>query len=204
MLGWFVLPFGTTFANYRINGVRYVYSVFPPFAILTGAGLVIIGTALTRWRPGTGPRKWLSETLPTTALVAMVTVYLVVIDHRIHPFYLDYFNEAVGGAANVRRTRLLETGWWGEGIDEGVEWVNAHAPAGATYSIDAWCPPGVIKARRDLVRNDDMAQFVVSQRMSYPAARYREVYEIRAGGATIVKVLRLIAERPLHAAKGPG
>jgi len=62
---------------------------------------------------------------------SLVVGYLVVTSLIIHPYYLDYYNEIVGGPKNVYKHRWFEIAWWGEGIKEAVEYVNATASPGA-------------------------------------------------------------------------
>jgi hypothetical protein len=45
----------------------------------------------------------------------------------IHPYYLDYYGEQVGGTERRVQARRFETAWWGEGLDRAVAYVNAHA-----------------------------------------------------------------------------
>ena len=83
-------------------------------------------------------------------------LYLVVTVARVHPYTLDYYAEHVGGPKTVAARRWFEVGWWGEGISEAVDFVNAHAaPDAKVYRLlqpvhvnwlrhDLWAetPPG--------------------------------------------------------------
>ena len=68
-------------------------------------------------------------------MTAALGIYLGVACVRIHPYYLDYYNEVVGGPSGAWEARLFETGWWGEGMDRAVAWVNDNAPEKATSVV---------------------------------------------------------------------
>src|SRR5262249_33913493 len=39
----------------------------------------------------------------------------------------DCLGEQTGGLANVAKHKWFEVGWWGEGIEQAVDWLNGHA-----------------------------------------------------------------------------
>jgi hypothetical protein len=183
VLGWFVLPFSWALIGYRMNGIRYLYNSYPPFALLTGAGLVVFGQAIgDRWR--------MIQPAVSPTFVGAVAVYLAVADVRIYPYYLDYFNEATGGPANVYKTRLLATGWWGEGFNRAVAWLNEHAALNDGYSLKSYTPPGVLDLRPDLRLASDKPRWILDEMLTYepPPGGYTEAYVVSASGAPIVKV----------------
>jgi hypothetical protein len=65
-------------------GLRHVLPIYPPMAVVAGAGVV----ALWRWRKD----QWVGP-----ASVALLVLWQVAAGIRIHPDYLAYFNEAAGG-----------------------------------------------------------------------------------------------------------
>ena len=69
---------------------------------------------------------------------------------RIHPYYLDYFGEQVGGPARSRAHRWFETAWWGEGVDRAVDYVNAHAAPNARVFRNCIEPAHLAWFREDL------------------------------------------------------
>jgi hypothetical protein len=180
---WFLLPFAWTFTGFRQDGIRYVYSALPPFTIIAAAGLVRVRAALGEWL-----RK--PVLLPMT--VALVT-YLGWIDHRIHPYYLDYFNEAVGGPSGVYNHRLFETGWWSEGLNEAVAYLNGNAPYGASWTLRGADDHTFTGLREDLSRNDQDPELIVTRELApdrHPPDGYRIAMEVRVEGAPIVAIYR--------------
>ncbi|MBI3078157.1 MAG: hypothetical protein HYY85_14425, partial [Deltaproteobacteria bacterium] len=107
--------------------------LFPALALMAAAGL--------RQAQGLGRQALQrSPVLPSgwsralrgmiAALPAALLLYLLLIDLRIHPYYLDYYNELVGGPSGVYQRHLLELAWWNEGTDEAVAYLNQVAPPG--------------------------------------------------------------------------
>jgi hypothetical protein len=183
VLSWFLAPFAWTFTGFRQDGVRYVYSAFPAFAIIAAAGLLTISARLT-------------AVLRHSALVPLVfclVAYLGWVDWRIHPYYLDYFNEAVGGPSGVYEHRLFETGWWSEGLNEAVAYLNVHAPYGASWTLRGADDHTFIGLRPDLPRDDRDPRFIVTRELTPgrpPPAGYQVAMEVRVEGAPIVAVYR--------------
>jgi hypothetical protein len=112
MLVWLAVPFGVAFSPVRQDGMRYVLPILVPLAIAAAAGIDL-----------------LMDRAPRVAFaIGLVLVgYLGVVNARVHPYQLDYYAEHVGGPRRVHEESLFETGWWGEGIAEAVEYINTHA-----------------------------------------------------------------------------
>jgi 4-amino-4-deoxy-L-arabinose transferase-like glycosyltransferase len=105
-LVWLVAPFGVMLSPVRQDGIRYVLPCLLVLALLGGAGVVALGARL-----GAAGRSRL-----VAWPVALFTLYLAVTCARVHPYYLDYYGEHVGGPAGVARAKRFEIGWWGEGL----------------------------------------------------------------------------------------
>ena len=50
----------------------------------------------------------------------MLITYELIIAKQYLPYFLDYFNEFVGGPANAN-ARGFPVGYWGEGVKETVD-----------------------------------------------------------------------------------
>ncbi len=99
----------------RQGGFRYLLPVVPALAIGVAAYLIELASRMK------GKRAiWL--------LPAIFVGYLV--PHAIvhQPYQLDYYNELSGGTAHVAQGKWLQVGWWGEGVQAAVDWLNATAP----------------------------------------------------------------------------
>jgi len=134
---WFVIPLGVTFSPVRQDGVRYVLPCLLALAMLAAAGFDQLAV-------------WARVRHAFTALAALVTLYLAVTLARVHPYYLDYFGEQVGGAGSVAARGWFETAWWGEGVDRAVAYVNANAAPGARVDRDCIEPAHLAWFREDL------------------------------------------------------
>jgi hypothetical protein len=58
-------------------------------------------------------------------------VLLLPIEH----YYLDFFNELVGGVNAVYKYKLFQIGWWGQGIREASLYVLKIAPKGSSVGL---------------------------------------------------------------------
>ncbi len=123
---------------------------------------------------------------------------------RIYPYYIDYFDEATGGAGRVQEKGLFETGWWGEGIAEAVDYVNANAAPGARLN-KLIVPTHVNWFRDDLFKNEVGSAAAAEWIVVNDAGIYANdvlagrphftvppdaqlVHDVRAGGASLVRV----------------
>jgi 4-amino-4-deoxy-L-arabinose transferase-like glycosyltransferase len=129
-LAWLVAPLLAMFSPVRQDGVRYIMPCFPAIAMLAAAAI---------------------DRLPRRNVIAGVFVaYLVLVDLRTHPYYIDYFGEHTGGAGNVAANKYFETAWWGEGLAPSLAYVNEHAEPNARVSRHCVEPSHLAWFREDL------------------------------------------------------
>jgi len=184
---WLVIPLGVAASPVRQDGVRYVMPCLLALAMIAAVGL----DQLAAWPP-------LGRAFP--ALAAAALAYLGVTLARVHPYYLDYFAEQVGGAGAVAARRDFETAWWGEGVDRAVDYVNSHAAPGARVDRQCIEPAHLAWFREDLWAAMTDVASQASWIVSYaPATRpcpvpadARRVFTVTADGA----VLAVVYQRP--------
>ena len=183
LVAWFVIPLGVAISPVRQDGVRYVMPCVVALAVMAAAGWDFVATKLP-WR----------HAFP--ALAAALVVYLAITLVRVDPYYLDYFGEQVGGAGNVASARAFETGWWGEGLDRAIAYVNANAPQGAKVYRDCIEPRHLAWFRGDLwiplARTVDAADWIVTyspqtHRCPVPPT-FQRVFSVDANGAILAEV----------------
>ena len=128
------------------------------------------------------------------AVAGALVVYLGVTLVRIHPYYLDYFAEQVGGTHTVAAHRWFETAWWGEGVDRAVTYINEHAAPGDRVDRDCIVPAHLAWFREDLwtpmVHSPTQATWIVRYGDA-PCAippDARRVFTVEADGATLAEV----------------
>lgn len=120
---WFVFPFIQSFYPFKQHGVRYIIEIYAPFSILAAIGFDYIAGFLTK------------NVVKKFYLFIPIFLYLFFNLLKISPYYLDYFNELVGGVNNVYQKRLFQIGWWGQGIGEAGYYVQRIAPKGSTVGF---------------------------------------------------------------------
>jgi 4-amino-4-deoxy-L-arabinose transferase-like glycosyltransferase len=178
---WFVIPLAIALSPVRQDGVRYVMPCVLALAMIGAAGWDYVAAALP-WR------------FAYTA--GAVLVYLAITLVRVHPYYLDFFGEQVGGAGNVAAHRAFETAWWGEGLDRAVDYVNANAPQGAHVYRECIEPKHLAWFRGDLwvplARTPEAADWIVAyapqtHRCPIPPT-FTRVFSVAANGAILAEV----------------
>ena len=182
---WFVVPLAVAASPVRQDGVRYVMPCLLALAVASAAGWSWLATLAERRLPRVFP-----------LIAGALVVYLAVTLARVHPYYLDYFGEQVGGAGTVARRSWFETAWWGEGVDRAVAYVNEHAAPNARVYRNCIEPVHLAWFREDLwtpMTNDPAhADWLVTYApQSHPCPMphdARRVFRVTVQGATLAEV----------------
>lgn len=106
VIAWFYLPFIQSFYNFRHHGVRFIFEIYAPLSIIAAMGFIYIANKLSK------------KVIYKGVLFSGIILYMVIIIFKTSPYYLDYFNEFVGGVKNVYEKGLFQIGWWGQGLRE--------------------------------------------------------------------------------------
>jgi 4-amino-4-deoxy-L-arabinose transferase-like glycosyltransferase len=182
---WFVIPLAVVASPVRQDGVRYVMPCLLALAVAAAAGYdFLVGLVERRVR----------RAFP--AVAAALALYLGVTLAVVHPYYLDYFGEQVGGAGRVARRGLFETAWWGEGVDRAVAYVNAHAAPNARVFRNCIEPVHLAWFREDLwtpmtnaIADADWIVTYAPQSHPCPVPKdAHRVFTVEAQGATLAEV----------------
>ncbi len=175
VLLWFLTPFLWTLSVLKQDGIRYIYNMYPPLALMIAIGTSVVIRRLS-WRP----------------FVALGTAaYLEWQCWGVHPYYLDYYSELVGGPGTVYKHSLFEVGWWGEGMDKAYEYVNEHAEPGSTWDVI-----GVVNHTSDMLNDDlqynaDKPDYLIKAYLSPGEVQrkdYTEVFRVQVDEAPLVIV----------------
>jgi 4-amino-4-deoxy-L-arabinose transferase-like glycosyltransferase len=182
---WFLIPMAVVASPVRQDGVRYVMPCVLALAVASAAGWdFVVALFQARLRR--------AFTIVTTALGVYLAITLAV----IHPYYLDYFGEQVGGAGIVSRKGWFETAWWGEGLDRAVDYVNEHAAPSARVFRNCIEPVHLAWFREDLwlplTNNPQEATWIVTYApRSHPCPVPKDakrVIVVEAQGAVLAEV----------------
>ncbi|HEY5924943.1 MAG TPA: hypothetical protein VIV11_24850 [Kofleriaceae bacterium] len=187
---WFVIPLAVMASPVRQDGVRYVMPCILALALASAAGWDFV----VRWVSPRLPRIRRQFLLVTAAL----TLYLATTLVLVHPYYLDYFGEHVGGAGTVAKKRMFETAWWGEGVDRAVDYVNQHAAPNARvyrnciepahlawFRYDLWAPMTNATSQADW-----LVTYSPQSRTCVVPKDMKRVFAVHAQGATLAEVWR--------------
>ncbi len=183
LLLWWLCPFLVMFSPLARDGVRYLYP-----ALIGGCALAAIGLDALAELLGRIVKRRAAAVVALAVLGTGTGLYTMSAALSVHPYYLDYYSELVGGPEQVERKRWFEIAWWGEGIGEAVRYLDRVAPQNARVFVFA-NPRHVITLRPDLQWADnDSADFILYNRLFNPplhAPRHRIGYVVRAGGAPL-------------------
>ncbi|HLU64922.1 MAG TPA: glycosyltransferase family 39 protein [Kofleriaceae bacterium] len=189
---WLAAPLLVLFSPVRQDGVRYIMPSVAALSLAAAAGLdwlvALAGRALS---PGRRARA-------TAAAGAALVLYLGVACARIHPYYLDYYGEQVGGPAGAAARGWFEVAWWGEGIAEAIDHVNRNAAPGARVHKGCVEPSHLTWLRGDLwereARHPAAADWMIVYQPSWRRCPVPDgmvlSYEVRAQGAPLARVYR--------------
>lgn len=185
---WLCFPFLMSFYPKKEQGIRYIIQITIPLSLIAALGYETLISKLTT--------KFNYKLL----FLIPLFVYQFIILWRITPYYIDYFNILVGGAKGVYEKRLFHLAWWGEGSKEAGDYINAHAPKGATVGIAAnpshTFPPMPGKKVSLYEKNKKYDYVIVNfynvVRIGFDDSEikrnYNVVYSVMADGAPIVQV----------------
>lgn len=196
LLAWFLAPMIVVFSPVRQDGVRYIMPALLALNIAAAAGVDFTLTLCARlWHrlqvrwfvPGVG---------------ALFMLYLLSVCVRIHPFYLDYYGAQVGGPASVAKHKRFEIAWWGEGMNQALDYLNVNAALGAKVYKRCFEPGHLAWMRGDLwnsevARADQAEWLLVYQPIARPCALPKDaqlVYQVSAMGAPLARVYRRLVQ----------
>lgn len=120
---WLLVPFLMSFFHHRQNMVRYIIQFYVPLSLLSAIGFEYLITRFTKSR------------ILKYSLITPIFVYLMITLYSITPYYLNYYNELVGGTKNVYERELFFTGWFGEGLRGPGKYLEKTAPKNASVGM---------------------------------------------------------------------
>ncbi len=120
---WFLFPFIQSFYVWRVHGVRYIVEIYAPLSIIAAMGIAYV---IEKLKLGTKAK--------ITSIV-LITLYMFSIIYQMKPYYLDYFNELVGGPKGVYDKRYFELGWWGQGLREAGYYLRDNAKKNSSIAL---------------------------------------------------------------------
>lgn len=188
---WFLIPFSQSLYHMRQHGVRYIIEIYAPFALLCGLGFEYFVSRFAK------------RTFLKSIMLIPVLLYLVLILVKISPYYLDYFNEVVGGNNFVYKNKLFQMGWWGQGIYEAASYISSHTNEKVTVALNGTQPTLVMPYYKNLTVVDynkfKNADYVIvpyfdTVRLGFDEQKllssYHVVYVVHIDKAALVKVYK--------------
>lgn len=190
ILLWFFLPFVLSFYSWRQHGLRYIIEIYPAIAIIAAYGL-------------DKTLNMVEDIRKRLAICVLLIAYLTANLWYVSPYYLDYFNEVVGGTATVYRYNLFQIGWWGQGEREAAIYIQNNAMQGSTVGLalsPSFTYPRTGNLKYKTYQANKKYDYVVVNQyhiirdgfnVSDIKRDYNLVYSVKAGGAILVYVYKL-------------
>ena len=111
----------------KYDGMRHIFLIVPAVAIMGGLG---VEQLLLRWR-----NRPAYKLAPIVGCAAIIWSGWQIVE--CHPFEGFYLNEAVRAEVpGPKLIRYFDFFGWGTPYTQGVQWVNAHAPAHASVATE--------------------------------------------------------------------
>lgn len=143
LLLWLIVPFGVSISKYKIDGIRFVTGALVPLSLISILGYIsladLLGSLASRFK-----KVNFHVLLPLPVLI-----YELILVVQYHPYYLDYFNEFIGGPRQAAEQGIA-VGYWGEGVKEAVDYLNKAAEQDATVRFAVSEPTFIPRVREDL------------------------------------------------------
>jgi len=119
----------------NFDGVRHFLEIFPPMALVAGAGATWLAAALARALGRTRAAIRAPAAALTLAIGLPVTSCAWSLA-RAHPFEIAYWNALAGGLAGAQARRLPQAcDYWGASYRVGLRWLNEHADRDALLAV---------------------------------------------------------------------
>jgi hypothetical protein len=191
------------------GGTRYIYLIYPGYAIMSALGLnyLLSGSSKNSFFGDFGAqnntselkKRVLARSLKLLILFGLGSFFLINIYRtiKLHPYYLDYYNELVGGLKGAKEKKL-EISWWGEGQREAGVWLNNHI---TTKTIIALCltprfvfPP--LKANFQTVACEKMSTADLAvvgyndQKIISNLNKWQKIYEVKREGVGLITIYK--------------
>lgn len=174
------------------GGTRYIFSIYPVYALLCGIGLQSMIQMVNR--------KNSTTSFIQASLGGIIVIFVLISSvFMIHPYYLDYYNELAGGLTGAVEKNLAIS-WWGEGQREAGLWLEKNAPAKSSVALKV-TPMYVFPPLRQDIKvypyNTHIGEtdFLVVTRGDLPLvknilSRYKKVYSVARQGIDLIVVFK--------------
>ena len=123
LLVWLAAPLGVSVLTMKGDGIRYVFAALGPLALASARGLELAAG----WLAGLFKKPERPLRIGLAALSAGSCLWAVV---SFWPYHLDYYNFLAGGSVKIQKERTLRFGWWGEGVQACVEFIQDNLKPG--------------------------------------------------------------------------
>lgn len=126
---WFLFPFVQSFYPWRMHGVRYIIEIYVPLSIIAALGLETLSIFINK------KLKLKNVNFARLCLFLVLVLYLISILFYNSPYFLNYYNELVGGQKGVYEKKYFHLGWWGDGMRQAGIYLEKNANKNSTIGL---------------------------------------------------------------------
>lgn len=178
ILLWFIIPLIImSFYSWRQHGLRYIIEIYPAISLIAAIGFDSSISIFTK------------KKVLKLIYFFPVVAYLLIVLWQIKPYYLDYFNELVGGTNTVYKYNLFQQGWWGQGLGEAGLYIKDTAPKGSRIGY-AVSPDHVLPRFSEL----KYEKWVNNKKYDYVVVNYYNIIREGFNDENIKKNYKLVHE----------
>lgn len=120
---WLLVPLLLSAMTMKADGLRYIFHILAPLSLASAWGF----SSLARWAAGQWQWPFSRTALPLAVVSVGLSLWSVL---SFWPYHLDYYNPLAGGSKRIQAQRLFRFGWWGEGVQACVKYIQAQVPTG--------------------------------------------------------------------------
>lgn len=194
---WFLFPFVQSFYPWRMHGVRYIIEIYVPLSIIAGMGLYALVAHLSKKKLA------INKSIYKLTAFFVVCVYLLLILKNNSPYFLNYYNELVGGQKGVFEKKYFHLGWWGDGMRQAGIYLEKNARKGSAIGLAVNPPKSFPTSKRlklELYLEHKQYDYVVVNyyhvlREGFDDSKikrnYKLDYQVISAGAPIVSIYKL-------------
>lgn len=134
ILLWFIIPLFMSFFHHRQHMIRYIIEIYAPLSIIAALGYEFIIKKIFK-------KNLFLQIMP-------LVIYLIISLVLVYPYYLNYYNELVGGTFSVNKNKLFFLGWYGEGLKNPGIYLEKNAKDNMKIGVILNLEPGLYKSNK--------------------------------------------------------
>ncbi len=184
ILAWFLIPVVIMSLPLfpKRGGVYEMTFIMPAFSLLAGFGMLEVYNIIN-----------VADLYPhisgmlSSGVLFLPVIWLIISDFNINPYYMNYYNIFGKKILSLKKYGVVPFGWWGEGMDASMEYLDRNAPPNALVWVYGPKSTALYHSKRsNLLKTTGKAVFYEISKMSKTNVEIgEEAYSWRNGDLNI-------------------